>query len=148
MKVKTIFLFHKVPLGRIAKNENLNEDMVDFLDHLQSLFVLMTEKQLASGGTEKVPVEAVFFGGDQLIEEWARNVQLVRSDGTTTEERLEGVWLNNEGWHAIRTAFKVRYSKMFIAFSKIKNISPTPEESLQILDGGILPAISHWCFRQ
>ena len=61
MKVKTIFLFHKVPLGLIAKNENLNEDMVDILDHLQSLYVPMTEKRLASGGTEKVPLETVFF---------------------------------------------------------------------------------------
>lgn len=101
---------HKVPLGLLAKNENLNEDMVDILDHLQSLYVPMTEKQLASGGTEKVPVETVFFGGDQLTEERARNVQLARSDGTTTEERLDGVWPKNEDWHAIRIAYKVIYS--------------------------------------
>ncbi|KAJ7336001.1 hypothetical protein OS493_013371 [Desmophyllum pertusum] len=81
--------------------------MVDILDHLQSLYVPMTEKQLASGGTEKVPVETVFFGGDQLTEERARNVQLARSDGTTTEERLDGVWPKNEDWHAIRIAYKV-----------------------------------------
>ena len=101
------FLIHQVPLGLIAKNENLNEDMVDILDHLQSLYVPMADKQLPNGCTEKVSVETVFFGGDQLTEERARNVQLARSDGTSTAERLEGVWPKNEDWHAIRTAYKV-----------------------------------------
>ena len=81
--------------------------MVDMLDHLQHVNVPMAEKKLASGRTEKVPVETVFFGGDQLTEERARNVQLARSDGSTAEERLEGVWPNNEDWYAIRTAYKV-----------------------------------------
>ena len=102
-----ISLFHQVPLGLIAKNENLNEDMVDILDHLQHVYVKMAEKKLASGRTEKVPVETSFFGGHQLTEERARNVQLARSYGSTTEKRLEGVWPKNEDWHAIRTAYKV-----------------------------------------
>ena len=55
----------------------------------------------------KFQLRQVFFGGDQLTEEWARNVQLARSDGTSTAERLEGVWPKNEDWHAIRTAYKV-----------------------------------------
>ena len=38
--------------------------MVDILDHLQHLYVPMAEKKLASGKTEKVQVETVFFGGD------------------------------------------------------------------------------------
>lgn len=48
-----------------------------------------------------------FFRGDQLTEKRARNVQLARSDGTSTAERLEGVWPKNEDWHGIRTAYKV-----------------------------------------
>ena len=86
--------------------------MVDILDHLQSLYVPMTEKQTECGAIEKVPVETVFFGGDQLTEERARNVQLARSDGTCTEERLDGVWPKNEDWHAIRTVYKVKMVNM------------------------------------
>ena len=37
-----------------------------------------------------------FFFGDQLTEERARNVQLARSDGATIQQRLEGVWPENE----------------------------------------------------
>ena len=54
----------------------------------------------------------MFFGGDQFTEERARNVQLARSDGTRTEERLDGVWPKNEDWHAIRTAYKVKMVNM------------------------------------
>ena len=67
----------------------------------------MADKQLSNGCTERVPVETVFFGGDQLTEERARNAQLARSDGTSTAERLEGVWPKSGDWHAIRTAYKV-----------------------------------------
>ena len=63
--------------------------------------------QLRNGETEKGPLQTVFFGGDQLTEERARNVQLARSDGRMSEERLQGLWPKNEDWHAIRIAYKV-----------------------------------------
>ena len=106
--LKNGFPLLQVPLGLIAKNENVNEDMVDILNHLQSLYVPMKERQLPTGSTERIPVQTVFFGGDQLTEERARNVQLARSDGTTSEERLSGVWPKNEDWHAISIAYDVR----------------------------------------
>lgn len=81
--------------------------MVDILEHLQDKYVPMTEKPRQNGETEKVPISTIFFGGDQLTEERARNVQLARSDGEDTLERLQGVWPKNEDWHAIRTAYKV-----------------------------------------
>lgn len=81
--------------------------MVDILDSLQSLYVPMSEVQLRNGETEKGPLQTVFFGGDQLTEERVRNVQLARSDGRTSEERLQGLWPKNEDWHAIRIAYKV-----------------------------------------
>ena len=34
-------------------------------------------------------------------------MQLARSDGADTLERLQGVWPKNEDWHAIRIAYKV-----------------------------------------
>ena len=90
----------------LPKNENVNEDMVDILEHLQYTYVPMTKKVNKNGETEKVPLSTIFFGGDQLTEERARNVQLARSDGADTLERLQGVWPKNEDWHAIRIAYK------------------------------------------
>ena len=34
-------------------------------------------------------------------------MQLARSDGADTLERLQGVWPKNEDWHTIRIAYKV-----------------------------------------
>ncbi|KAM7437342.1 hypothetical protein ABFA07_012980 [Porites harrisoni] len=67
----------------------------------------MTKKVNKSGEAEKVPHSTVIFGGDQLTEERARNVQLARSDSADTLERLQGVWPENEEWHATRIACKV-----------------------------------------
>lgn len=80
---------------------------MDILEHLQNTYVPMTTKVNKNGEAEKVPLSTVFFGGDQLTEERARNVQLARSDRADTLERLQGVWPKNEDWHAFRIAYKV-----------------------------------------
>ena len=67
----------------------------------------MTKKVNKNGEAEKVPLSTVIFGGDQLTEERARNVQLASSDSADTLERLQGVWPENEDWHATRIAYKV-----------------------------------------
>ena len=81
--------------------------MVDILEHLKHKYVRMTEKRNRNGVKEKVPISTVFFEGDQLTEERARNVQLARSDGADTLESLQGVWPKYEDWHTIRIAYKV-----------------------------------------
>ena len=68
----------------------------------------MTKKVNNNGEAERVPLSTVIFGGDQLTEDRARNVQLARSDSAATLERLQGVWPENEDWHATRIAYKVR----------------------------------------
>lgn len=68
---------------------------------------------------EESGLKTVFFGGDQLTEERARNVQMARSDGRTNEERLEGLWPKNEDWHAIRIAYDV--DMYYLANPKIFN---------------------------
>lgn len=68
----------------------------------------MTKKVNNNGEAERVPLSTVIFGGDQLTEDRARNVQLARSDSADTLERLQGVWPENEDWHATRIAYKVR----------------------------------------
>ena len=67
----------------------------------------MTKKVNKNGEAEKVPLGTVIFGGDQLTEEREGNVQLARSDSADTLERLQGVWPENEEWHAARIACKV-----------------------------------------
>ena len=77
--------------------------MVDIIETIQDEYVPMVKE-----GSEQVPADFVFFGGDQLTEERARNIQRARMDGHSLSDRLEGVWAKNEDWHAIRIAYKVR----------------------------------------
>lgn len=87
----------------LPKNENVNDDMIDIIETIQDTYVPQTSSGL----------DTTFFGGDQLTEERSRNVQLARSDGRTTKERLEGVWPKNEDWHAIRIAYDVSRTIFF-----------------------------------
>ena len=90
----------------IPKNESKNEDMVDILEVIQDKYVPFQEVD-RNNDSQQVPTGAIFFGGDQLTEERARNVQKSRADGKSTAERLDATWPKNEDWHAIRTAYKV-----------------------------------------
>lgn len=94
--------FLQIPLGCLPKNESLNEDMVDILEHLHSNYVPMSQVN----GT-KTPADFVCFGGDQLTEERSRNIQKARADGRSVDEKLDGVWCKNEDWHGIRIAYQV-----------------------------------------
>lgn len=73
--------------------------MIDIMETIQEKYVPRSDKEKG--------LKTVFFGGDQLTEERARNVQMARQDGRTKEERLEGLWPKNEDWHAIRIAYDV-----------------------------------------
>lgn len=88
-------------LGTLPKNENLNEDMIDILETIQKEFVPWDSDTSA---------DCIFLWGDQLTEEWARNVQKARLDGANVSSRLQGVWPKNEDWHAIRIAYSVSNS--------------------------------------
>lgn len=81
---------------------------MDILETLQEKYVPMVEN-----GGESVPADMVFFGGDQLTEEWARNIQKAGMDGYTMQERLEGGWPKNEDWHGIRIAYQVTYKYLY-----------------------------------
>ena len=86
--------------------------MMDILELVQEKFVPMQDSNEHTG--EKVESEQIFFGGDQLTEERARNIQKARADGRTTSERLDAVWPKNEDWHAIRTGYKVPYQYLHL----------------------------------
>ncbi len=89
-----------MPLGVKPKNENLNDNMIDITETIQNKYVPKVKD-----GSKLQPI---FFGGDQLTEERARNVKQARLDGRNSEERLEGLMPKNEDWHAIRVAYDVR----------------------------------------
>ena len=54
---------------------------MDILETLQGNYVPMVEN-----GGESVPADTVFFGGDQLTEERARNIKKARMDRDTMRE--------------------------------------------------------------
>ena len=72
--------FAQFPLGVLAKNESKNEDMVDILETIQQKYVQFVQMDLE---LSKTPADLLFFGGDQLTEEQARNIQRARADGNT-----------------------------------------------------------------
>ncbi|XP_032220244.2 uncharacterized protein LOC116603311 [Nematostella vectensis] len=92
----------EVPLGCLPKNKTLNEDMVDIMEHIQEKYVPMTQ---ANG--RKTPADFVCFGGDQLTEKRARNIQKARADGRDVDDSLVGLWNKNEDWHGICIAYQL-----------------------------------------
>ncbi|XP_066924982.1 uncharacterized protein [Clytia hemisphaerica] len=86
----------QVPLGIYALDENTNSEMIEIEDRLQERYT----------NIEDDAKQFVFFGGDQLTEERARNMQFARMDGRNEKERLQGLWPKFEDWHGIRTAYE------------------------------------------
>ena len=53
-------------------------------------------------------LEPIFFDGDALTEERARNVQWTFKDGDNAFDRLEGLDTSHADWHAKVNLFEVR----------------------------------------
>jgi hypothetical protein len=81
--------------------------MIDILEVIQDKYVPFHTVKDNHGDVIKIPTDILFFGGDQLTEERARNIQKARTDGQTTAERLDATWPKKEDWHGIRTADEV-----------------------------------------
>ena len=100
----------RVPLGLLFKNENLNDEMIDILDTIHTKYVPSHISVDENGEQTTEVLEQIFFGGDQLTEERARNAKDARGNGDSAFDRLEGVISKVEDWHAIRLAYQVRTS--------------------------------------
>ena len=109
---KIMKLFFQVPLGLLFKNENKNEEMLDILQYLHDKYVPVSRNTSATGEETVKVLEKLFFGGDQLTEERARNSTDARSDGDNEYERLEGLIPKVEDWHAIRILYQVPCSSI------------------------------------
>jgi hypothetical protein len=78
------------------------EDQERYVPHVQS----------ASGdATDTVPV---FFDGDALTEERARNVQWTFLNGDNLKDCLKGLDPNHTDWHAKVNLYEVSYLKLNI----------------------------------
>ena len=81
--------------------------MVEILEELHDKYVPLRKADPDMEDDDTEVYKAVFFGGDQLTEERARNSQNSRGEGDTTFERLEGIIPKVEDWHAIRLVYQV-----------------------------------------
>ena len=68
----------QVPLGLLFKNENLNDEMIDILDTIHTKYVPSHISVDENGEQTTEVLEQIFFGGDQLAEERARNAKDAR----------------------------------------------------------------------
>lgn len=81
--------------------------MIEILEYIQSEYVPVQKKTTENGEEVIETIGSLFFGGDQLTEERGRSAKAARGDGDTNFERLEGVDIKNEDWHAIRLVYQV-----------------------------------------
>lgn len=102
-----LIIYLKVPLGLIFKNENSNDDMIEILTELHEKYLPLLKTTDDSGNEQVEILQKLFFGGDQLTEECARNARQGRADGDSDFERLEGFIPKVEDWHAGRVLYQV-----------------------------------------
>ena len=97
-------------LARSRHKNEKNEEMLDILQYLHDKYVPVSRNTSVTGEETVKVLEKLFFGGDQLTEERARNSTDARSDGDNKYERLEGLIPKVEDWHAIRILYQVHES--------------------------------------
>ena len=81
--------------------------MAEILKQLQEHYVPQKSSNI-SGETQKDIIHTIHFGGDQLTEERAINVQRAFLDGDTQYEKLKGLSPKFEDWHAKKTLYEAR----------------------------------------
>lgn len=77
----------------LQKSENVTEDMIAILSHIQ--------RYVPDNGCP------LFLGGDQLTVERARNAILAVSDSTTASDRCHNLHAKIEDWHALGNMMQV-----------------------------------------
>lgn len=89
-------------LGLQFLNPNVAGEMAQLLIRNQEKYV----PTVGSGETRKL-LDSIFFDGDQLTEERARNSQLIFKDGDNDVDRLEGLQPVHADWHAKVNLYQV-----------------------------------------
>ena len=81
--------------------------MIDILTTIENKYVPTYKSLSAEGKTYTDVIKKISFGGDQLTEERAINVQRAFDDGDNDFEKLKGPDPKFEDWHLKRTLYKV-----------------------------------------
>ena len=89
-------------MGLDFLNPNVSGEMAQLLINDQEKYVPVLQKD-----GEKMVLQTIFFDGDQLTEERARNVQCVFKDGDNGYDRLEGLDPVHADWHAKVNLYQV-----------------------------------------
>lgn len=91
----------QVPLGILEKDENITEEMIDIVQHLQQYVSRRKDGKL-------IPI---LLGGDALSVERGEGVNRARMDAINQLDRLEGCVWKSEDWHAhvISLQVNIRY---------------------------------------
>ncbi|XP_064609239.1 uncharacterized protein LOC135473320 [Liolophura sinensis] len=83
-----------VLLDILEKNENINTDMIDILNHIYEQYVPVVPEALGENVTERM-----VFEGDQLTNERAHSAQLNMANGINSSSMLMGILHRTEGLH-------------------------------------------------
>ena len=84
------------------KNENISSEMIDVLSHCHKYEPKWNND-----------LHQLFFGGDQLTSERARNGQMAVQDGDTAESRLDGIICKCEEWHTLFTLLQLLFNSLY-----------------------------------
>jgi len=76
-------------LGILEKDENITEQMVEIVEHLQQYVPRTTHNKM-------IPI---LLGGDALSVERGEAARRARSDSFSPEDRLDGLVWKSEDWH-------------------------------------------------
>ena len=87
--------------------------MIEILRHLQANYVPLKKIKIKNDDGEEIEDDEVAakipFGGDQLTEERAINVQKALLDGDTEFTKLAGLQPKFEDWHLKKSLYEVRH---------------------------------------
>ncbi|CAC5367378.1 unnamed protein product [Mytilus coruscus] len=100
-----------VPLGFLEKDENITEQMIEVVQHLQQYVPKTNDRKF-------IPI---LLGGDALSVERGEAASRARMDAITEEDRLEGFTWKSEDWHghviSLQVSSAVNDNREFVRFA-------------------------------
>ncbi|XP_078343148.1 uncharacterized protein LOC144628902 [Oculina patagonica] len=96
-------------LGLTPLNPNISGELAQVMMRNQELYV----PTIKLPNDQEVHVETIFFDGDALTEERARNVQWMFKDGDNKLDRLEGLDPLHTDWHTKLKLYELDFKLFF-----------------------------------
>ncbi|CAC5384007.1 unnamed protein product [Mytilus coruscus] len=92
-----------IPLGILEKDENITEQMIQVVEHLQQYVP----------GTKDGKMIPILLGGDALSVERGEAASRARLDAITAEDRLDGFIWKSEDWHGHVISLQESYNLLY-----------------------------------